>query len=133
MQAQQRVEGGSKGLAPVVVAVRVGETQQGKGGRGAHRREVAQIDGKRPVADVGRGRIGKKVHTLDDGVGRRDELLARRYVKHGPVVTHTERDVVAQGPAPGEIAFDQFELTGQVTVPRVPPRAAPPPPGRGWR
>ena len=69
------------------------QRQQRQARRGAHRRQVAQVDGERAMADgVGRREAAIEVHAFDDGVDGEDlELVALRLDDRGIVADADEQ------------------------------------------
>jgi hypothetical protein len=94
-------------LRRVVEPGRQAERREQRHGPCAHRREVGEVGGRRPVADVARRRPGEiEVHALDQDVGRNDGAV----VEHGRVVADPEDDPAGRLPDGPSDRRDQHVL-----------------------
>ena len=93
------------------------EREEREAGRAAHRRNVAQVDGERLVADVGvRGEAAVEVHALDERVGR--EHLQRASIRHrdGRIVADRDNE---RGGWRRQAAPDALDETPLADAPRL--------------
>jgi hypothetical protein len=78
------------------------QRQQRTAWLGAHRGEVAQIDGQRTVTDrIERHEAAVEVHAIDDRVGRQHVVHAAHRRDNGRVVTRSDGDPWSCGEAGG--------------------------------
>ena len=82
-------------VQPGLVTRRQGQRKQEPGRLGAHRREVAEVDGQGLVADRARVGAGRKMHALDQCIGAHREVLAGGRPEQGRVVANPEQAAAA--------------------------------------
>ena len=95
MRVRERMEAPGEVVEPVLAHLGQRQREQCPGGLGAHRREIAQVDGERLVPDRPARRAGEEVPALHQRVGRRDERAPRGHVEQRRVVADAEQHVAA--------------------------------------